>query len=160
MLRQLNLGRLAFIAMLAAIALTNVNALNAQIAIATSVDEADAQSGTAPKGFAVLKADSKIVESLDDFDRYAGKKSWELAFRSLNSIDEANNRGMVPAEDGFLVPIRARAQQSLLKLPPEGREAYRLFNNANAKQLWERVQNVKAGIPADELATLRKLVDH
>jgi outer membrane protein assembly factor BamB len=158
MLRQLNLRRWALIAMLAAIPLANLNALNAQIAIATSDD--DAQSGTAPKGFVVLKADSKIIESLDDFDRYAGKKSWELAFRSLNSIDEANNRGMVPAEDGFLVPIRARAQQSLLKLPQEGREAYRLFNDANAKQLWDHVQNVKAGIPADEMTALRKLVDH
>ena len=74
---------------------------------------------------------------------------------------------MVPAQDGFMVPIRARVKQSLLRLPPEGRDAYRLFNDANAKQLWEHLQGpaeTAAGsrrhdIPSDELATLRKIVD-
>ena len=86
---------------------------------------------------------------------------------ALNTIDEANSKGMVPAQDGFMVPIRARVKQSLLRLPPEGRDAYRLFNDANAKQLWEHLQGpaeTAAGIrrhdiPSDELATLRKIVD-
>lgn len=125
-----------------------------------AVDSAvDADPNNAPKGFAVLKADSKVVEMIEDFDRYAGKKSWELAFRALNSIDDAKSKGMVAAADGFMVPIRARVRQSLLKLPPEGRDAYRLFNDAVAKQLWQHVQDTTAGPVADELPTLRKLVD-
>ena len=127
--------------------------------VAIDSDDEVAAWRLSAQGFTVLKADSKIVEMIEDFDRYAGKKSWELAFRTLNSIDEAKSRGMVPAEDGFLVPIRARVKQSLLRLPPEGREAYRLFNDANAKQLWEQINNPKPGAAIDELPALRKLVD-
>ena len=43
---------------------------------------ADADSATPHQGFTILKADSKLVESIEDFDRYVGKKSWELAFRA------------------------------------------------------------------------------
>lgn len=126
---------------------------------AVDSDVVNESDPNAPKGFALLKADSKVVDLIEDFDRYAGKKSWELAFRALNSIDDAKIKGMVPAEDGFMVPIRARVRQSLLKLPPEGREAYRLFNDSVAKQLWQHVQDTSAGPVADELPTLRKLVD-
>ena len=117
------------------------------------------ESPTAPKAFAVRKADSKIVDLLEDFQRYSGKRSWELAFHALNSIDEAGNVGSVPAGDGFMVPVQTRVQQLLLALPPEGRDAYRLFNDANARQLWQHVQDTRAGLPADELTTLHKLVD-
>jgi outer membrane protein assembly factor BamB len=158
----------------AAIVISAAASLHAQ-AVAFAV--ADEPASTTPhQGFTILKADSKLVESIEDFDRYVGKKSWELAFRALNTIDEANSKGMVPAQDGFMVPIRARVKQSLLRLPPEGRDAYRLFNDANAKQLWEhlhvgesprdsqsasgRAANNSAGAaPNDELPTLRKIVD-
>ena len=82
----------------------------------------------------------------------------ELALHALNSIDEASSAGLVPAGDGFLVPIRTRVERCLLRLPPEGREAYRLFNDANARQLWGHLQDAH-GIPSDELQTLRKLVE-
>ncbi|HEY2148073.1 MAG TPA: hypothetical protein VGH32_09060, partial [Pirellulales bacterium] len=152
------LGRYVFAALLAGSFIAQAARLVGQVAIAIE-EPADATNENDPKGFGVLKADSKIVEMLDDFDRYAAKKSWELAFRALNSLNDANSKGMVPAKDGFLVPIRARARQSLLNLPPEGREAYRLFNDAAAKQLWDRLQTTKGGMPSDEMATLRKLVD-
>ncbi|HEV2972197.1 MAG TPA: PQQ-binding-like beta-propeller repeat protein [Pirellulales bacterium] len=132
---------------------------HAQVAIMATAEATPDDQANASKGFAVLRADSKIVELIEDFNRYAGKKSWELAFRALNSIDEANNRGMVPAGDGFLVPVRARVKQCLLLLPPEGREAYRLFNDSAAKQLWDRVQDTRVRMPSDELEKLRKLVE-
>ncbi|HKD38235.1 MAG TPA: PQQ-binding-like beta-propeller repeat protein, partial [Pirellulales bacterium] len=155
-------GHCALAVLLAGLALAAPASVRGQVMLAApvAVEEAsDASNENAPKGFGVLKADSKVVEQLDDFDRYAAKKSWELAFRALNSLNEANSKGMVPVKGGFLVPIRVRAQQSLLNLPPEGREAYRLFNDAAAKQLWDRLQNAKPGVPSDEVATLRKLVD-
>ena len=117
------------------------------------------ENTNAPTGFAVLKADSKVVELIEDFNRYSGKKAWELAFHALGSLDENRNRGLVPTGDGLLVPIRSRVDQCLLHLPPEGREAYRLFNDANAKQLWEHLQNANGAIPSDEMETLHKLVD-
>ena len=61
--------------------------------------------------------------------------------------------------DGLMVPIRDRVDQCLLRLPPEGRDAYRLFNDANAKQLWDHLQDAHGAVPADELMTLHKLVD-
>ena len=147
----------AIVAVVALMALANAVSLNAQAVVIATADEPAA--ATPHQGFTILKADSKLVESIEDFDRYAGKKSWELAFRALNAIDEANSRGMVPAQDGFMVPIRARVKQSLLRLPPEGRDAYRLFNDANAKQLWEHLQGPPGAAVNDELPTLRKLVD-
>jgi outer membrane protein assembly factor BamB len=160
MLHRRFLGHCVIGALLAGLWLAAPESALGQVMVApTAVDEVDASNENAPKGFGVLKADSKIVEMLDDFDRYAAKKSWELAFRSLNSLNDTGNKGMVPTKNGFFVPIRARAQQSLLNLPPEGREAYRLFNDAAAKQLWDRLQNTQGGFPSDEMATLRKLVD-
>jgi outer membrane protein assembly factor BamB len=147
----------AVVAVVTLIGLASVATLHAQAVVIATADEPAA--ATPHQGFTILKADSKLVESIEDFDRYAGKKSWELAFRALNAIDEANSRGMVPAQDGFMVPIRARVKQSLLRLPPEGREAYRLFNDANAKQLWEHLQGPPGTAVNDELPTLRKLVD-
>lgn len=112
-----------------------------------------------PTNFAFLKASSRVVESIDDFRRYSAKKSWELAFHALDSIEESGNTGTVPAGDGLLVPVRVRVQQLLLSLPPEGRDAYRLFNDAGAKQLWEHVQDTASKMQPDEPGALRKLVD-
>ena len=109
--------------------------------------------------FALLKANTKTIESIDDFKRYSDKKSWELAFRALESIDDASGNGLVPAGQGFMMPVHSRIQQLLLQLPPEGRDAYRLFNDAVAKQLWDHVNDTRDGLPADELVALHKLVD-
>ena len=91
----------------------------AQIA-AMAIEDPFEASHSPTQGFAVLKADNKTIEMIEDFDRYAGKKSWELAFHTLDAIDEGHSRGMVPAGNGFLVPIQVRVQQSLLRLPPQG----------------------------------------
>ncbi len=119
-----------------------------------------------PTLFAIPKLDSKTTDKLDDLDRYIDKKDWELAIRAINSI-EADAKGMAPAPDkdkqnGFFFPVAARLKISMLRLPPEGRDAYRLFNDATAKTLWERVQVAKSPsfpTPADELPTLRKIVE-
>jgi outer membrane protein assembly factor BamB len=152
----------AVVAAIAAIGRIAIDA-DAQVAMkitASGVTEIDSDDpSNAPKGFAVLKADRKVIESIEDFNRYCGKKSWELAFHALNSIDEGSNHGLVPAGDGLMVPIRDRVDQCLMRLPPEGRDAYRLFNDANARQLWDHLRNAHGAVPADELITLRKLVD-
>jgi outer membrane protein assembly factor BamB len=118
-------------------------------------------------GFTVPKADTKTIDTLDDLDRYIGKKAWELAFKAASGID-AQGKGMVPGggedggQKGFLFPIGRRVSESLLRLSPEGRDAYRLFNDANAKVLWEKLQGAKSpnnGVPVDEMTVLRKIVD-
>ena len=133
---------------------------HAQVAVATASadDAASDDQANAPKGFAVLKADSKIVEMFEDFNRYSGKRSWELALHALNSIDEASSARTGSGRRWLFGADSRRVEQCLLRLPPEGREAYRLFNDANARQLWGHLQDAH-GIPSDELQTLRKLVE-
>src|SRR5271170_8095816 len=48
------------------------------------VNGGDEDDSEAEKGFTVPKADTKTIDKLDDFDRYVGKKAWELAFRAMN----------------------------------------------------------------------------
>ena len=123
------------------------------------IDNSGDNPATPTQGFTVPKADSQTIDKLDDFDRYVGKQSWELAFRVIDALVETDNHQMVPAQQGFLFPIGQRIRQSLLHLPPAGRDAYRLFNDAAAKRLWDQLQNPSGAIRPDEVATLRKIVD-
>ena len=135
----------------------------------------EAEEQKAEDGFSVRKEDAKFNDALEDFARYRDKKAWELAFRSLETLAEAKREGMVAAGDGFFVPSRQRVMQGLTSLPPDGREAFRLFYDARAKQLLARVENAAKGQAAagggpgsapgaaaaavDEVATLREIYD-
>jgi outer membrane protein assembly factor BamB len=122
-------------------------------------------------GFNIRKEATKFNDALEDFARYRDKKAWELAFRSLETLAEAKRDGMVPAGDGFFVPSRQRVISSLTSLPPEGKQAFRLFYDAKAKQLLEKAQsaarasqpsgtgNTPAEKPVDEIATLREVYE-
>jgi outer membrane protein assembly factor BamB len=134
-------------------------AARAQVAVMADIEPAE-EAPSGAKAFAVLKADSKVIDSIADFKRYSAKKSWELAFRALNSIEESENKGLVPAEDGLMTPISLRIERALLQLPPEGREAYRLFNDASAKKLWDELQDAQGTPASDEIPKLHKLVDN
>jgi outer membrane protein assembly factor BamB len=117
-------------------------------------------------GFSVRKEAGKFNDALEDFNRYRDKKAWELAFRSLEQLGQAKKDGMVPAGDGFYVPSRVRMLQGLTSLPPDGKQAFRLFYDAKAKQLFDRVEaaavandSAQPGEPVDEIATLREISD-
>src|SRR4051794_33128089 len=51
-------------------------------------------------GFQLQKEDIKSVGKLEDFDRYVGKKAWELAFRTMSNFSDTESSGMVPGKDG------------------------------------------------------------
>jgi len=110
---------------------------------------------TAQQGFSVRKEDPKVVDAFEDFRRHSKAKAWELAFKAIQSVAEKDPKGMVPAGDGLMVPTRQRVWQALATLPPEGREAYRLFNDANAKQQFEKASSVSGG--AAEVAALQAI---
>src|SRR5580765_2596188 len=78
-------------------------------------------------GFVVTKVDRTTLDQFEDFDRYAKKKAWDQAFRTIGKIGEEDKGGLASAGDGFAFPIARRMTQSLAGLPPEGKEAYRLF---------------------------------
>jgi outer membrane protein assembly factor BamB len=120
------------------------------------------------QGFNIRKEAAKFNDALEDFSRYRDKKAWELAFRSLETLTEAKRDGMVPAGKGFYVPSRQRVISSLTSLPPEGKQAFRLFYDAKAKQLLEKAQSASreappsgdpADKPVDEVATLREVYE-
>jgi hypothetical protein len=116
------------------------------------------------EGFSVRKEDSKFNDALDDFTRYRDKKAWELAFRSLEILADGKREGMVPAGKGFFVPSRQRVLIGLTSLPPEGKQAFRLFYDAKAKQLLDQIDAAKSSTdpsakPVDEVATLREIFD-
>jgi outer membrane protein assembly factor BamB len=109
-----------------------------------------------PGGFQLKKEDRKIIDALTDFERYRDKKAWDLAFRSINTLTETPSKGMIQAKDGFWFPSNVRIFKSLISLPPEGREAYRAFNDPKAKQLFEQAKSPDA---ADEIPSLRKIYE-
>jgi outer membrane protein assembly factor BamB len=108
-------------------------------------------------GFQVPKEDSKTMDKLEDFKRYAEKKSWELAFKTMNQLAATEGTGMVPVGDGFFVPLRRRLAQTLATLPAEGRDAYRLFYDASAKKLWDEMKDPKGMSANDELKGLQRI---
>src|SRR5437588_548918 len=134
---------------------------NAQVAPPVAVDTSDEEAVPKPvTGFSVKKEDNKVNDLFADFNRYRDKKAWEVAFRSLGQLGEQELKGMVPSKDGFFISSRQRLWESLTSLPPEGKEAYRLFNDAKAKQLFEQVESADpsaAGSAGDDTATPQKI---
>ena len=115
-------------------------------------DEAAPQSG-----FLVKKVDAKITDAMTDFSRYVEKQAWEKAFKAVEKFAETDVTGMIPAKDGFYFPARQAIMKTFLSMPPEGRDAYRLFNDAKAKQLLEQATK-HPDTSEDDVATLRKLL--
>ena len=69
----------------------------------------------------------------------SGKQAWDKAFHAIESAGAVDATAMVARKDGFMFPARRRVQELLCSMPPEGRDAYRLFNDANAKKLYEQI---------------------
>ena len=114
-----------------------------------------------PGGFSVQKEDQKVIDNFDDFRRYAGKKAWDRAFKALGAVLDAskNSGALVPLRDGFWVPTRQRIADCLTSLPPEGKAAYRLFYDAQAKQAWDQCQADAVAGKGSDIDQLRTIVD-
>ena len=91
--------------------------------------------GDAQKGFSVHKDSQAVSESIEDFERYRDKKAWEKAIGAFNKLVDAKPTGLVADKDGFFISSFLKIQTELLSLPADGREAYRLFNDAKADQM-------------------------
>jgi outer membrane protein assembly factor BamB len=135
--------------------------------MAQVTDSPDASATDKTPGFSVRKEQRPVVDAFEDFDRYRDKKAWEKAFTALAKIEEKPGR-LVPDKDGFFIPTELKVRAELLSLPPDGREAYRLFNDAKAKQLLKDLSPAEAsaadgsppnGSTVDEIAGLTKIVN-
>ena len=123
-----------------------------QVMNVVAADSTETQTDKSP-AFSVHKEQQPVIDAFDDFERYRDKKAWEKAFGALNKIEDGKPGRLVPGKDGFMVPTDLKIRGELLSLPPDGREAYRLFNDAKAKQL------LADATGPGEITALRKIVN-
>ena len=124
----------------------------------TIAAESAGETDKAP-AFSVHKEQRPVSDAFEDFERYRDKKAWEKAFGALGKIDEGKPGRLVADKDGFLIPTELKVRAELLSLPPDGREAYRLFNDAKASQMLKSVALTASGGGSSEIAALTKIVN-
>ena len=96
-------------------------------------------------------ASSEAREAIEDFDRFKRRSAWERAAKALYGIPDAQMNRFVDGQDGFIIPLAQKRRELLLALPPEGQAAYKLFYDAEARQIFEQAEGEK------EQANLEKL---
>lgn len=121
-------------------------------------EEEESQPQQPPKAFALPVARAEATEALDDFKRYRERGTWERAFKALEQIADPANTGLMEQAGGFFLPARAVVRNLLAELPPEGKDAYRLFHEASARALLEGASKFPPG-SAGELERLSQLLD-
>jgi outer membrane protein assembly factor BamB len=113
-----------------------------------------------PDGFVVRKGDPGLTDLLGAIDEATRDAKWEKAFAAISKVLEAPTDAMVRRPDGFYVSSRVHTQQMLVALPPAGRDAYRLFNDATARKALEQIDSPDAGDPStSRIARLQDLFD-
>jgi outer membrane protein assembly factor BamB len=133
-----------------------VHPCHGQVVVAAPGMAAQAADANEPKRPFTLPAQkSEVAESLADFRRLVEKAAWERAFKALEKVQAADPNALTPSTDGLFMPTRLVVRQSLAELPPAGKQAYRLFHDADAKALYDQAQG------KDEVEKLRRVfTDH
>jgi outer membrane protein assembly factor BamB len=90
--------------------------------------------------FVLPTLSTEITEAIQDYRRYVGRSQWEKAFRQLEKLSSAQAKGLLPDKDNVLVPPPVLLARLLSELPEEGKKAYRIFNDAEAKTLLDQAQ--------------------
>src|SRR3972149_3957902 len=76
-----------------------------------------------------------VSEAMEDFQRNCQRKAWERAFKALEKVLASNPNSLVNDPDGFMLSLRSRLWRLLAELPAEGKDAYRLFYDAEANKV-------------------------
>ena len=139
-------------------------ALSAAVACSAACRVAVGQVGTGDQhqGFVTRKQPAAVGEAFEDFERYRDHQAWEKAFAALAKVSDAAGDRLVAGPDGLAVPVPVKVRRELLSLPPDGREAYRLFNDPKAQQLFKQATATPPGAgeaAVDDVPLLRQLVD-
>jgi outer membrane protein assembly factor BamB len=90
--------------------------------------------------FLLPSVPSDVVESIDDYRRYCQRQYWEKAFKQLDKLSSAKSTGLVHDKDGVMIPPALLLARLILDLPEDGKNAFRLFYDADAKSLLEQAQ--------------------
>jgi outer membrane protein assembly factor BamB len=140
---------IAIVCCIVAAAATNTAYAQVILAAPAAAEEANPNDPKLP--FHLPSQSSDVKEALEDFHRYAGKGTWERAFKSLEKVQAGAPNALTPRGDGMMMPTRLLLRQALAELPAAGKQAYRLFHDADARVLLDEAKG------AEETAKLEKV---
>ena len=106
--------------------------------IVMTVDESVESVDDQKSAFMLPSQPAEVSEALEDFLRLSKRGTWSKAFSSLDKIIAAKSTGLVPGRDGLMLPGKKVVQQSIAALPAAGKDAYRLFHDAEAKTKYDQ----------------------
>lgn len=123
------------------------------LAMGQGVEEGDGKVSNDDPGrpLQMAPASTEVKEALDDFDRFQRRGAWERALKALYTIPDDQALRFVDGVDGFIIPVARKRRDVLAGLPPEGRAAYRLFYDAEARKLFDEAEG------DDEQAKLERI---
>lgn len=150
--RRTQLCRLAGFAVALVCLATSCPAARAQLGFAVFVPNASTTGEKPVSSFTLPTQPTDVKDALSEFRRFVEHEAWEKAFKSIESI-AGKATGLVDRGDGVLVPSRMLVQSLLAGLPPNGKNAYRVFYDAQAMALWDKASG------AAELGNLAKIVN-
>jgi outer membrane protein assembly factor BamB len=87
--------------------------------------------------FLLPSLSKEMIEGLDEYKRFCARSQWEKAFKHLEKLANTKETGLAPGKDGAMIPVAALLRQLISELPNDGKKAYRLFYDAEAKTLLE-----------------------
>jgi outer membrane protein assembly factor BamB len=114
----------------------------------------DSAEQEVPPGFQI-PVNADVSTALGDFERFAKRKDWERAFQALDGITDTQRGEMVVATGGVILRARELIWQAIAGLPAEGREAFRVFYDARARQAFAEI----ARKPAEDVVIARQVFD-
>ncbi len=123
--------------------------VQAQVMPAVQMMAVDEEEDEKNLGGFQVPVDDSMATSFKDFERFAARKDWEKAFRAIGEIPSEKRIGMLKTGDGMIVPARTRIWQVVAELPAEGREAFRVFFDAKARELLSQIDEEQAEPGAD-----------
>lgn len=128
----------------------------AQILLAAPAGgDASAEDPNKRQGF-TIPTDDTLQTSFSDFERHVERKAWEKAFATLNDIPAEKRIGMLARKDGLIIPAQQRIWEAISELPADGREAFRVFYDAKARQAWQPI--AEGTLPlAEQIAAAEKI---
>ena len=101
--------------------------------------------------FLLSSVPSDVVESIGNYQRYCGRAQWEKAFKQLDALSSTKATGLVPGPDGVMVPPSQLVVRLISDLPAEGKKAFQLFYDADAKSLLDQAQG---SVESEKLSTV------
>lgn len=126
-------------------------AAQAQVAMLAPTVAGGANPNDPKRPFNLPAQKPEISEALTEFRRLSGRAAWERAFKELEKVQQAPPSALAPRDDGLWMPTQRLLRQALAELPPAGKQAYRLFHDADAKALVDAAQG------KDEVEKLSKV---